>query len=133
MTDSLTGLANRRAFFATAHGAVEIALRHVRPLAAVMIDIDHFKSINDVHGHAAGDCVLQHVAATLNDLVRGTDTLARYGGEEFAPAGTGNGAGQRVDAGPPHGRCLARSPGVRRGRPDHRDSQLRRHGARWQR
>ena len=83
MTDSLTGLANRRAFFAAAHGAVEIALRHERPLAAVMIDIDHFKSINDVHGHAAGDCVLQHVAATLNDLVRGTDTLARYGGEEF--------------------------------------------------
>ena len=83
MTDSLTGLANRRAFFAAAHGAVEIALRHERPLAAVLIDIDNFKSINDVHGHAAGDCALQHVAATLSSLVRGTDTLARYGGEEF--------------------------------------------------
>jgi diguanylate cyclase (GGDEF)-like protein len=83
MTDPLTGLANRRAFWAAAKGAVEIALRHGRPLAAVMIDIDHFKSINDQYGHAAGDNVLRHVAATLNDLVRGTDTLARYGGEEF--------------------------------------------------
>jgi len=83
MTDSLTGLANRRAFWAAAHGAVEIALRHGRPLAAVMIDIDHFKSINDKHGHGAGDSVLRHVAATLNGLLRATDTLARYGGEEF--------------------------------------------------
>jgi diguanylate cyclase (GGDEF)-like protein len=83
MTDSLTGLANRRAFFAAAHSAVEIALRHERPLALMMIDIDHFKSINDAHGHAAGDCVLLHTAATLRALVRSTDTLARYGGEEF--------------------------------------------------
>jgi diguanylate cyclase (GGDEF)-like protein len=83
MTDSLTGLANRRAFFAGAQGAVAIALRHERPLAAMMIDIDRFKPINDTYGHAAGDRVLQHVAATLRELVRGTDTLARHGGEEF--------------------------------------------------
>lgn len=83
MTDALTGLLNRRAFFAAAHGALESALRHGRPLAAVMIDVDHFKSINDVHGHAAGDSVLRHVAATLSAMVRGEDCLARYGGEEF--------------------------------------------------
>ena len=83
MTDALTGLLNRRAFFAAAHGALESALRHGRPLAAVMIDVDHFKSINDVYGHAAGDSVLRHVAATLSAMVRGEDCLARYGGEEF--------------------------------------------------
>jgi diguanylate cyclase (GGDEF)-like protein len=83
MTDALTGLANRRAFLAAAHSAVDGALRHHRPLAAVLIDLDHFKSINDVHGHGAGDIVLRHVAATLSSMVRGADTLARYGGEEF--------------------------------------------------
>ena len=83
MTDSLTGLSNRRAFFTAAHGAVENARRHQRSLAAVMIDIDHFKLINDVHGHAIGDRVLQHVAATLSGMVRSADVLARYGGEEF--------------------------------------------------
>ncbi|MGZ5205146.1 MAG: diguanylate cyclase [Caldimonas sp.] len=83
LTDSLTGLHNRRAFFAAAQGAVENALRHRRPLAAVMIDVDHFKSINDIHGHTVGDSVLSHVATTLNGMVRGADMLARYGGEEF--------------------------------------------------
>ena len=83
MTDALTGLANRRAFWFAAHNAVGIAQRHDRPLAVVMIDVDHFKAINDAHGHAVGDKVLQHVAATLARAVRGADTLARYGGEEF--------------------------------------------------
>ncbi|MBX3619586.1 MAG: diguanylate cyclase [Rhizobacter sp.] len=83
MTDTLTGLSNRRAFFAAAHSVVNSAVRHRRPLALVMIDIDHFKLINDTHGHAAGDAVLQHVAAALRGVVRQADVLARYGGEEF--------------------------------------------------
>lgn len=83
MTDPLTGLANRRAFYAITSGAVDNALRHQRPLAAMMIDIDHFKQVNDQHGHAVGDSVLKHVAATLNSMLRSADVLARYGGEEF--------------------------------------------------
>ncbi|MFP5399090.1 MAG: diguanylate cyclase [Gammaproteobacteria bacterium] len=83
MTDALTGLFNRRAFDAVAHAAVGSARRHHRPLALVMVDIDHFKAINDRHGHAGGDAVLRHVAATLQRLLRGADSLARMGGEEF--------------------------------------------------
>ncbi|HEY0858043.1 MAG TPA: diguanylate cyclase [Albitalea sp.] len=83
MTDVLTSLANRRAWFIAARGAVDNALRHARPLAIVMIDVDHFKSVNDKRGHAAGDAVLRHVAATLQAVVRTGDVLARYGGEEF--------------------------------------------------
>ncbi|HVO05299.1 MAG TPA: diguanylate cyclase [Burkholderiaceae bacterium] len=83
MSDPLTGLLNRRAFFAIARGAVDTARRHQRPLAVLMIDVDRFKAINDRHGHAAGDQTLQHVAAMLTDQVRVGDTLARYGGEEF--------------------------------------------------
>lgn len=83
MTDALTSLANRRAWFIAARGAVDNALRHRRPLAIVMIDVDHFKAVNDKRGHAAGDAVLRHVAATLQAMVRTGDVLARYGGEEF--------------------------------------------------
>ena len=83
MTDPLTGLFNRRAFDAVAHAAVENARRHRRPLALVMIDIDHFKAVNDRHGHAGGDEVLRQVAAALQGLLRGADCLARLGGEEF--------------------------------------------------
>jgi diguanylate cyclase (GGDEF)-like protein len=83
MTDSLTGIANRRAFFAAARGVVESSLRHHRPLALVMADVDHFKAINDRYGHATGDAVLCHVAGTLEAMLRAADSLARYGGEEF--------------------------------------------------
>lgn len=83
MTDVLTGLFNRRAFDSVAHAAVESARRHHRPLALVMVDIDHFKAINDRYGHAGGDVVLRHVGATLQGLLRGADSLARIGGEEF--------------------------------------------------
>lgn len=83
MTDSLTGIANRRAFFAAAHAVMESALRHQRPLALLMVDIDGFKAINDRYGHATGDLVLRHVAGTLKGMLRAADALARYGGEEF--------------------------------------------------
>lgn len=82
-TDPLTGLRNRR--YLTEMLAVEFlrAKRHKTPLSVVMADIDHFKSVNDAHGHAAGDAVLQGVAEVLRRRMRGSDHGGRYGGEEF--------------------------------------------------
>lgn len=83
-TDPLTGLANRRAFLMRAREEVDRAARHGRPMSVVMIDIDHFKVINDRHGHDVGDQVLQRVAALVRDTVRqSVDVVARFGGEEF--------------------------------------------------
>jgi diguanylate cyclase (GGDEF)-like protein len=83
VTDSLTGLANRRAFLETMNREIERSKRHAHPLAIIMFDIDRFKAINDLHGHAAGDRVLQRVAELATGVVRSGDLLARYGGEEF--------------------------------------------------
>ncbi len=82
--DELTGIANRRRFFEMARRDVAAAVRHDRPLAALMIDIDHFKRVNDTHGHPTGDDVIRIVAQRLGAQVRETDLLGRYGGEEFA-------------------------------------------------
>ncbi|HEY6796762.1 MAG TPA: diguanylate cyclase, partial [Kineosporiaceae bacterium] len=84
VVDELTGLANRRHFFAVAGRDVETSLRASRPLAAVMVDIDHFKAVNDTYGHPTGDDVIRTVAQRLATEVRTTDLLCRYGGEEFA-------------------------------------------------
>ncbi len=84
MVDSLTGIANRRAFLYEAGG---IAKRHAgnpRPTAVLLVDLDHFKSINDRFGHALGDRVLETFAATTLESLRATDLLGRIGGEEFA-------------------------------------------------
>ena len=84
MVDSLTGIANRRAFLYEAGG---IAKRHAgnpRPTAVLLVDLDHFKSINDRFGHALGDRVLEIFAATTLESLRATDLLGRIGGEEFA-------------------------------------------------
>lgn len=83
LTDSLTGVFNRRAFFDRAQREMEIARRHDRPLALMIMDIDHFKEINDRFGHHAGDAILQRVAEILGRGIRAADTFARYGGEEF--------------------------------------------------
>lgn len=84
-TDALTGLANRRAFRSLALSDIELARRAGEPCSIVVFDIDHFKSINDAYGHAAGDAVLETVAwvmaVTCSDH---TQTMARTGGEEFA-------------------------------------------------
>lgn len=82
-TDSLTGLLNRRAFLEHAGPIWSTARRSQRPLAAIMVDIDFFKAINDTHGHAMGDEVLQAVSRLLTDVCRSGDILARWGGEEF--------------------------------------------------
>jgi diguanylate cyclase (GGDEF)-like protein/PAS domain S-box-containing protein len=81
--DHLTGLANRRAFFEAAETELQRWRRMPRPLSLVMIDADHFKRINDSHGHAAGDAVLRHLAAALSAQCGGVDVAARLGGEEF--------------------------------------------------
>jgi len=82
--DSLTGLANRRRFFDIAEQAVLQANRYGNELSVAMLDLDHFKRINDTHGHAAGDAVLRQVAQILSESLRTTDLGARVGGEEFA-------------------------------------------------
>lgn len=82
-TDELTGLVNRRALMAFAEDAVERAHRDEVALAVLMIDIDHFKRINDSHGHAVGDQVLRHASRVLAAGLREHDRLGRVGGEEF--------------------------------------------------
>ncbi len=82
--DSLTGLANRKTFDATLQNALENAENEGKNLCLMMLDIDHFKVINDQHGHLIGDKVLKYVAATLKKMVKGKDLVARYGGEEFS-------------------------------------------------
>jgi diguanylate cyclase (GGDEF)-like protein len=83
LTDSLTGLANRRALDAAVVRAIARARHDGALCVALFIDIDHFKDINDSVGHAAGDAVLQEVGRGLRDRLRKGDLLARYGGEEF--------------------------------------------------
>lgn len=81
--DSLTGLHNRRHFLAAAGNEVQRARRHELPLSVLMLDLDHFKQINDRHGHLAGDQVLRQAAEILRREIRTIDLSARYGGEEF--------------------------------------------------
>jgi diguanylate cyclase (GGDEF)-like protein len=82
--DALTGLLNRRAFDALLAEEVDRARRFGHPLTLVVLDLDHFKAINDTHGHAAGDAVLAAVARVFAGQVRSIDRVARIGGEEFA-------------------------------------------------
>ena len=84
ITDGLTGAATQRAFVEFLDRELLRAKRHGRPLSLVMLDIDHFKEVNDQHGHLAGDYVLRGVAAAVKGEVRGDELFARYGGEEFA-------------------------------------------------
>lgn len=83
-TDELTGLNNRRSFFALGHRAFKQAKRFEHPISVIMIDIDHFKHINDSYGHSVGDFTLQEFAKPLLHLVRDIDIVGRMGGEEFA-------------------------------------------------
>jgi len=82
-TDFMTGLMNRRSFLAVAEDAVAFSRRYKRSMATLMIDIDHFKKINDTYGHAAGDDAIKRVADIINQSIRTTDKAARFGGEEF--------------------------------------------------
>jgi two-component system, cell cycle response regulator len=81
--DPLTGLANRRFILTALGGMISGARRHHRPLTVAVIDVDHFKAVNDSRGHAEGDRVLAAVARTLREHMRAEDQLGRLGGEEF--------------------------------------------------
>jgi diguanylate cyclase (GGDEF)-like protein len=81
--DPLTGLFNRRYLEETLNRELARAKRHDLPLSLVMLDIDHFKTLNDTHGHLAGDEVLRGLASLIMESCRGDDLACRYGGEEF--------------------------------------------------
>ncbi len=83
-TDGLTGLHNHRRFLELAGREFDRARRYGRSLVAVMFDLDHFKQVNDTHGHAVGNEVLREVADRCRQNIRAVDLLGRYGGEEFA-------------------------------------------------
>lgn len=82
-TDALTGLANRRALLDRLAHEFARARRYRKSVGCLMVDIDHFKRVNDSYGHAVGDRVIQHVASALQRTIRQTDLAGRYGGEEF--------------------------------------------------
>jgi diguanylate cyclase (GGDEF)-like protein len=84
LTDKLTGVANRAGFDRRLHEEIERCKRYGSRLSLLMIDVDHFKSYNDSHGHLAGDEALAAVALTMQEICRPVDLIARYGGEEFA-------------------------------------------------
>ncbi|HUA74140.1 MAG TPA: GGDEF domain-containing protein [Solirubrobacteraceae bacterium] len=108
-TDYLTGLLNRRAFDLEFREQCDRARRNGLPLALATFDLDHFKQINDRHGHAEGDRVLREFAALLERELRGGDTLARVGGEEFAVVLFGVGLREAVGFAERIGRELAGS------------------------
>ena len=104
-TDSLTRLKNRRMFYTQAEQNLAVCRRYAKDMSVLLLDIDHFKKVNDTYGHHAGDQVLVRIAQLLTMMVRGGDTVARFGGEEFAallPETNRLGAavmGQRIRAG----------------------------------
>lgn len=84
LTDALTGLANRRAFREALESELARVARHGRPASLLFLDLDHFKAVNDTHGHAVGDEVLEGFSVVLKRACRRGDLAARVGGEEFA-------------------------------------------------
>lgn len=101
VTDPLTGLSNRRYLWHFLPYELLRVARRESSLAVIMIDLDHFKRVNDIHGHEAGDLVLTKVAALLRSHIRDSDIASRYGGEEFVlvlPDATLEGTKRRADA-----------------------------------
>ena len=82
--DDLTQIYNRRKFFEMAKYEIERDERYQHPLSVIMIDIDHFKDVNDLHGHQAGDQTLQIISKAILSIIRTTDIFGRIGGEEFS-------------------------------------------------
>lgn len=96
VTDGLTGLYNKRYILSRLSGEISHAARYKEPISFLMVDVDHFKKINDTYGHVVGDILLKETAQLLRKLVREFDIIARYGGEEFLvvlPNGDVMGAG----------------------------------------
>lgn len=111
-TDGLTRIANRRTFETTLEREVARATRSGDPLSLVILDIDHFKALNDEQGHQAGDEVLRNVAAALSCECRDFDTAARYGGEEFAVVLPGCGPAEAEVIADRLRRAVAAAPGA---------------------
>ena len=88
-TDGLTGVQNRQASTQALERLLRLAERYEQPLALATIDLDRFKQVNDVHGHAAGDAVLRRFGTLLLESFRGEDVVGRWGGEELLSACTG--------------------------------------------
>ena len=82
--DGMTGIHNKRYFLEFLEREIAVCQRHGHPLTLVMFDVDHFKKVNDTHGHLAGDAVLKDLAYRIRPRIRREDLFARYGGEEFA-------------------------------------------------
>jgi diguanylate cyclase (GGDEF)-like protein len=101
--DALTGLHNRRFLFEWLEKQMPLARRNCQPLSVALIDLDHFKMVNDNAGHQTGDEVLRQAARWLEDALRKSDVVARYGGEEFMVVLPGTGVDQ---AKPVVERCL---------------------------
>lgn len=83
MRDTLTGLGNREAMENCFNRELKLAARHNMPLSMIIVDIDHFKDVNDTHGHLNGDRILKHVVNNIKSSLRETDQMFRFGGEEF--------------------------------------------------
>lgn len=83
-SDALTGAKNRSTFDASLDREIKLSQRHGQDFTLLVVDIDHFKKVNDTYGHSTGDEVLKRVATSIQDCIRTTDMLFRYGGEEFA-------------------------------------------------
>jgi two-component system cell cycle response regulator len=95
ITDGLTGVPNKRYFQEALRRELARSQRHRRPLSVVVFDVDHFKKVNDTHGHLAGDAVLREIASRIKTTIRADEVFARVGGEEFAvllPESTAPGA-----------------------------------------
>lgn len=110
ITDGLTGLRAKNYGLARLNEAIYYAERHAAPLGVLMLDLDHFKAVNDNHGHQAGDCVLREISARLLNRARKSDVLARYGGEEFMIILPGADAVKLSEAAEAFRACIAASP-----------------------
>ena len=84
LRDGLTKVFNKKYFIDRLESEFTFSIRHASPLSLVLFDIDHFKKVNDTHGHLAGDYVLAEISTLLTGALRAEDVFARYGGEEFA-------------------------------------------------
>ena len=110
ITDALTGVHNRRYMESHLGRLVEQAAMHRKPICILMLDIDYFKAINDIHGHAAGDDVLREFARRLKKAVRGIDLVCRYGGEEFVVVMPDTDIGVAATVAERLRRCIASEP-----------------------
>lgn len=115
-TDSLTGVWNRHPMTQTLEHEIQTASRYGRTLSLLLLDVDHFKKVNDRYGHAVGDQVLQDLARTATEVIRDSDRFARWGGEEFLVLAPGTGADGAVELGERLRKAIQamRAPGVDR-------------------